>query len=413
MSGTFSSLGSRTYRIWFMGTLVSNAGTWMQATVQNWVVLAELTDNNATAVGVTIGLQLGPQLLLVPWSGVVADRFDRRHILLVTQTMMVLLGLLLGILTLAGVTHLWHLFLFAFLFGCTNAFDAPARQAMVGDLVAHEHLTNAVALNSASWNTARLVGPALAGILIVAVGSGWVFIINATAFLSAITALLIMKSEPVVVVAAKERFWAQVRVGLKYVTQRPNLIAAFCIAFVMGGFGMNSPIFTSTMSMMFGRGPAGYGFLSSIFAVGAIVGALLAARRKGPKARIITVAAGAYGILSAIAALMPTFEAYAAMTILTGFAIVSTTITTNGYVQEMADPKLRGRVMALYMATMMGGAPVGALFAGWIADTYGARWSVGVGAGAGIVACIIGIVWQVLAARSRRQIAEVTPATVD
>lgn len=385
----------------------------MQATVQNWVVLAELTDNNATAVGITIGLQLGPQLLLVPWSGVVADRFDRRHILLTTQSMMLLLGMSLGILHLAGMTQLWHLFLFAFLFGCTNAFDAPARQAMVGDLVAHEQLTNAVALNSASWNTARLVGPALAGILIVALGSGWVFIINATTFLGAIVALLFMRIERIVKVSTGEGFWSEVRDGLKYVAGRPNLIAAFCIAFVMGGFGMNSPIFTSTMSMMFGRGAAGYGFLSSIFAVGAIVGALLAARRKGPKARIITIAAGAYGTLSAIAAFMPTFEAYAAMTILTGFAIVSTTITTNGYVQEEADPRLRGRVMALYMATLMGGAPAGALFAGWIADAFGARWSVGVGAGAGLVACMIGIVWQWSSARTQRRLAVGLATTVD
>lgn len=403
MSTMFRSLSSPMYRIWFVGALFANLGTWMQATVQNWVVLDELTEGSAIAVAVTIGLQMAPQLLLSPWSGVLADRvLERRRILMVTQTIMMTLGITLGLLLLFDVAQLWHVFAFALLFGCTNAFDAPARQAMIGDIVNHEHLTNAVALNSAVWNTARLVGPALAGVLIVVLGSGPVFIVNGLTFMLVILTLALMRSIPARVRPERSAFWTEVAAGFRYVTRRPDLIAVFLIAFVMGGWGMNSPIFTSTMSLEYGRGAAGYGFLLSIFAVGAIFAALLAARRPGAEVRVITMAAGGYFVFSVIAALMPTYEGYAAVTILTGFTIVTTMITCNSYVQHSIEPGLRGRVMALYMACTMGGAPLGALTAGTVADLFGARWSVGVGAAAGAVCCAIGVVSLVTTSRRLR-----------
>lgn len=403
MSTTFRSFASPMYRIWFFAALLSNLATWMQATVQNWVVLAELSGGSAIAVAVTISLQLGPQLLFAPWSGVIADRvLERRRILMVTQALMFVLAVSLGLLLLFGVAQLWHVFAFALLFGITNAFDQPARQALVGDLVSRDHLTNAVALNSAVWNTARLVGPALAGVLIVLVGSGRVFILNGFTFLLVIGALALMRAVPARQCAEREGFWKEAAAGFRYVTRSPDLVAVFLIAFVMGAWGMNSPIFTSTMSLEYGRGAAGYGFLSSIFAVGAILAALLAARRPGAELRMITMAAGGYGVFSVVAALMPSYEGYAAVTILTGFTIVTTMITCNSYVQHEASPALRGRVMALYVAMTMGGAPIGALTAGYVADLSGARWSVGVGAAAGFVCCTIGVIS--LAARDRRTV---------
>jgi MFS family permease len=408
MNTLFRSMSSPMYRIWFVGALFSNLGTWMQMTVQNWVVLDELTEGSAIAVAVTIGLQMAPQLLLSPWSGVLADRvLERRRILMVTQSIMMILGVTLGLLLLFGVAELWHVFAFALLFGCTNAFDAPARQAMIGDIVSREHLTNAVALNSAVWNTARLIGPALAGVLIVVIGSGLVFIVNGLTFMLVILMLVLMRSIPARERPERGRFWSEAGAGFRYVTSRPDLVAVFLIAFVMGGWGMNSPIFTSTMSLEYGRGAAGYGFLLSIFAVGAVLAALLAARRPGAEIRVITMAAGGYFVFSVIAALMPTYEGYALVTIVTGFTIVTTMITSNSYVQHSIDPSLRGRVMALYMACAMGGAPLGALTVGTVADLFGARWSVGVGAAAGAVCCAIGVVSLVTTARRLRALAVV------
>lgn len=194
MSGTFRSLSVRNYRLWFFGAFISNVGAWMQSTTQNWVVLTELTDNNASAVGITMALQFGPQLLLVPFSGAVADRFDRRKVLLLTQTLLMLLAAGLGILLLSGVAELWHLYSFALGLGIVNAFDATSRQAFVSDLVGNEQLSNAVALNSASFNSARLIGPAVAGVLIAAIGSGWVFILNAASFVAMLGALMLINT---------------------------------------------------------------------------------------------------------------------------------------------------------------------------------------------------------------------------
>ena len=193
MSAMFRSLAHRNYRIWFIGALVSNVGAWMQATAQNWVVLTELTDNDAFAVGITMALQFAPQVLLVPFTGLIADRFDRRKILMFTQSALMLLGLGLGLLLILGHAELWHLYLFALALGLVNAVDMPARQTFVSDLVSSSNMSNAVALNSASFNSARLIGPAVAGVLIVLVGSGWVFIINAVSFLAVLGALAMLR----------------------------------------------------------------------------------------------------------------------------------------------------------------------------------------------------------------------------
>src|SRR6187549_3568753 len=178
----FRSLAGINYRLWFAGALVSNIGTWMQRTAQDWIVLTELTDHDAVAVGITMSLQLGPQLLLVPWSGLIADRFDKRRLLIATNVGMAMLGVGLGIMTVLGVAELWHVYLFALALGITSAIDAPARQAFVSELVSEKNLPNAVSLNSASFNGARLIGPAAAGVLTVAIGAGWVFIINGVTF---------------------------------------------------------------------------------------------------------------------------------------------------------------------------------------------------------------------------------------
>lgn len=402
MSTMFRSLAVRNYRIWFIGAMISNVGAWMQATAQNWVVLTELSDNDAIAVGVTMALQFGPQLLLVPISGSVADRFDRRQVLAVTQSLLMLLALGLGLLLVLGHAQLWHLYGFALALGVVNAFDTPARQAFVSDLVGVEQLSNAVALNSASFNSARLVGPAVAGVLIAIVGSGWVFLINAVSFIAMLVALAAIRMKRAVPVAGgRGSQGGQLLAGFRYVLGRQDLIVIFVTVFVIGAFGMNFPVYSSTMAVEFGRGAGEYGLLSSILAIGSLAGALLVARRPAARLRTVVLAAGGFGVAALVSALMPTFWAFAATLVLLGFCTATLLSTANGFVQTTTDPAVRGRVLSLYFAILMGGAPIGGPAAGAIADALGARWSLGLASAAGLTAFAVGVSWLVVSRRLR------------
>ncbi|MGW9628299.1 MFS transporter [Microbacterium sp. NPDC055521] len=398
----FRSFRNFNYRTWFLGGVISNVGGWMQATAQDWVVLTELTDNDATAMGVTMALQFGPPLVLVGLTGWVADRFDRRKVLLCTQTALLLLALGVAVLLLTGVMTLPLMFVFAAAFGVANAFDAPARQAFVSDMVSLEDTSNAVALNSAAFNMARLVGPAIGGILIVLLGSGWVFVANAVTFLAMIIALTLIRVNELTP-RVKSRRGGGLGEGLRYVSGRPDLIVVFVMVFLIGAFGMNFPIFASTMALEFGRDADGYGLLSSVLAIGSLAGALLAARRDRARVRVLVIAAGGFGVASVVSAAMPTYPTYAAVLVLVGFSTVSMLTTANGYVQTTTDAALRGRVLALYMAVIMGSTPIGAPIAGWIVDTFSARTAITVGGIAGIVAFGIGVGWMLWSGRLRRR----------
>lgn len=401
MSAMFRSFANLNYRIWFAGALVSNVGGWMQATAQDWVVLTELTDNDATAMGVTMALQFGPPLVLVSLTGWVADRFDRRRILLATQGALLALAIAVGSLLLAGLMTLPMMFAFALGFGVVNAFDAPARQAFVSDMVSAADTSNAVALNSASFNLARMVGPAVGGLLIVAIGSGWVFIANAATFLAMILALMLMRTH-LLAPRPKNRSRGGLAEGFRYVWARSDLKVVFVTVFLIGAFGMNFPIFASTMALEFGSGADGYGVLSSVLAIGSLIGALLAARRDRARVRVVILAAGGFGIAAFVSAAMPTYLSYAVTLTFTGFMIVTLLTTANGYVQITTDPALRGRVLALYMAVIMGSTPVGAPIAGWVADAYGPRAAIMLGGTAGFLACAIGAIWVFTSGRLHR-----------
>ncbi len=402
MNAMFRSFANINYRIWFAGALVSNVGGWMQATAQDWVVLTELTDNDATAMGVTMALQFGPPLVLVSLTGWVADRFDRRKILLTTQTALLALAIAVGSLLLAGVMTLPMMLTFALGFGIVNAFDAPARQAFVSDMVSATETSNAVALNSASFNLARMIGPAVGGLLIVAIGSGWVFIVNAATFLAMIVALLLMRTH-LLAPRPKNRNRGGLAEGFRYVWARSDLKVVFVTVFLIGAFGMNFPIFASTMALEFGAGADGYGVLSSVLAIGSLIGALLAARRDRARVRVVILAAGGFGIAAFVSAAMPTYLSYAVTLTFTGFMIVTLLTTANGYVQITTDPALRGRVLALYMAVIMGSTPIGAPIAGWVADAFGPRAAIMLGGTAGFIACAIGVTWVLTSGRLRRE----------
>ncbi len=390
----FRSLKNVNYRIWFAGSLVSNVGTWMQRTAQDWIVLTQLTNYSAASMGVVMALQFGPQLLLMPWSGLIADRFNRRRLLILTQMLMGLLACGLGIITVTGAVELWHVYLFAFGLGVVSAIDAPARQTFVSELVGHGDLPNAVALNSASFNVARLIGPAAAGLLTVAVGAGWVFIINAVTFAVTVGAMLLLRKSYLKDQPKASRAPGQLVAGFRYVWGRPDIVVVLITVFLVGTFGFNFSIFTALMATVVFQKDAGeFGLLSSILAIGSVVGALLAARRSTARMRMVLSGAAAFGLTCTLAALMPTYLTFAAALIFVGLSAMTLMTTANAYVQTTTEPVMRGRVMALYMAIFAGGTPIGAPFVGWVADTMGPRWSLGVAGLSGVLAAGVILFW--------------------
>ena len=397
----FRSFAIFNYRVWFIGALVSNVGAWMQATALSWVVLTVLTDNDAGAMGLTMALQFAPPLLLVSVTGWVADRFDRRRLLMVTQSSLLILSAIIGVLLLNGLMTLPLMYAFALLLGFVAAFDNPTRQAFVSDLVDRGNASNAVALNAASFNVARMIGPAVAGIVIVAVGTGWVFLVNAVTFLAMLVALWLIRVDELVP-RVKATGASRLADGFRYVGGRPDLLVTFVMVFLLGAFGMNFPIFASTMALEFGQSADGYGLLSSILAIGSLAGALLAARRDRARIRLVIMGMGLFGVSIGLSALMPTYWLYAAALMVTGFASVTTLTTANGYVQTTTDPALRGRVLALYMAILMGGTPLGAPVVGWVAAEFGPRIAILLGAVMSLVAFGIGFGWLVLSGRLHR-----------
>jgi MFS family permease len=391
--GAFRSLRSYNYRVWAAGALVSNVGTWMQRTAQDWLVLTELTHKNATALGIVMALQFGPLALMLPLSGFAADYFDRRKLLIATQASMGLLALALSVLTLSGLVRLWHVYLFAFLLGCVSAFDSTARQTFVAELVGEEDLSNAVGLNSTSFNAARMIGPAIAGFMIAAVGTGWVFLINAVSFIGVLCSLFALRTDRLYRHARDSRGGAGgLLEGWRYVWRRPDIKAILLMLFLIGTFGINFPIFISTMSVgVFHTGASEFGLLSSMLAIGSVAGALLSARRERPGLRVIAVAAGTFGVGFCLAAVMPNYGLFGCALIIIGLSAQTFTTTCNVNLQLSTDPNMRGRVIALFLAIAVGATPLGAPLVGWIADTLGPRWALAVGGASGFAAVAVAI----------------------
>ncbi|MGB3896875.1 MFS transporter [Mycolicibacter sinensis] len=394
---TFRSLKVFNYRLWAGGALVSNIGIWMQRTAQDWLVLTELTARSGTAVGVVMGLQFGPQLVLLPWTGYAADRFDRRRLLIATQAALGILALVLGILTVTGLIELWHVYLLALLSGCVSAVDMPARQTFVSDLVEDDDLSNAVALNSASINAARMIGPAVAGVLIAAVGTGWAFLINAASFGAVLASLGLLRvrelhPNPRAIGPARGNLME----GLRYVWARPDLKAILWMLFLIGTFGLNFPIFISTMSVtVFHGGANQYGLLSSVMAVGTLAGALLAAGWERPRFQSLLISAAVLGIGFAFAAVAPGVWLFGIALAVIGVCTLTFTNATNSLMQLTTDPVMRGRVMALRLAIAVGTTPIGAPLIGWIADAFSPRWALGVAALSGLAATVVALAYLV------------------
>jgi MFS family permease len=392
MKGAFRSLNGFNYRVWAGGAFVSNVGTWMHRTALDWCVLTQLTHNNPTAVGAIMALQFGPQLLLLPLTGLAADYLDRRKLLMATQAAMGALALGLAILTICGLVQLWHAFLFALLLGCVAAFDSPARHTFVLELVGQADLSNAVALNSASFNTARMVGPAVAGVLVALAGSGWVFLISAVSFAALLCSLSLLRVGELHLQDRALRATGNLADGFRYVWKRPDLKAVLVMLFLIGTFGLNFPIFIATMSIgVFHAGAGQYGLLTSIMAIGSVAGALLAAKRAKPDVVLLLAAAATFGFGCVLAATMPNYWLFGLALTVIGVSAQNFTIATNSFVQLSTEPVMRGRVIAILLAMFLGGTPIGAPIVGWIAGSFGPRWALGFGATSGFAATIVGI----------------------
>jgi MFS family permease len=404
IGNTFRSLARFNYRIWAAGALVSNIGTWMQRIAQDWLVLTQLTHNNATAMGVVMGLQFGPQLLLLPLTGLAADYFDRRKLLMVTQGAQGVLAIGLGVLTITGLVQLWHVFVFAFLFGCVTALDAPARQTFVSDLVEDADLPNAVALNSTSFNAARMIGPAIAGVVIAGAGTGWAFLINGVSFAAVLCSLYFLRRGELRRNLRAKAIGGGLVEGFRYVRQRPDLITILLMLFLIGTFGLNFPIFISTMAVrVFHVGAGGYGLLTSIMAIGTLAGALFAAGLEKPGFAHLLASAVVFGAGCALAAIMPNFWLFGAVLVVIGVSALLLLNFTNSMMQLSTEPVMRGRMMAFRLGVAMGGTPIGAPIVGRVVDAFGPRWGLGVGAAAGLVAAAVVVVYLASYGHVRRQ----------
>lgn len=392
MLDTFRSLRHRNYLIWTLGALVSNVGTWVQRTAQDWIVLTQLTHESATAVGIVMSLQFGPQLLLLPLTGAAADRYDRRRLLLITQSLMGLLALALGLLTIAGTVQLWHVYLLAALLGCVTAFDAPARQTFFAELVGEADLANAVALNATSFHSARMIGPALAGVLLGLIGAGWLFLMNAASFAAVLASLALLRAA---------EFHPQRRAapgqggfvdGLRYVWGRPDLVAVLAMIFMISTFGFNFQLFIPAMAVTVFHADAGeYGTLASLMAAGSVAGALYAARHARPRLRVLMACATIFGAACALAALAPGTRLFGLTLIACGVSAQIYMTSTNSLVQLSTEQSMRGRVVSLLMAIVLGCTPLGAPLVGWVSDALGPRWALAVAAASGFAAAAIGL----------------------
>ena len=372
----FAALKVRNYRLFASGQVVSNVGTWMQRIAQDWLVL-ELSGYNPIALGVAASLQFLPTILFTLWAGVLADRLDKRKLLIVVQSGIALCALVLGLLDVTGLVQLWQVYLLCFVLGLFTSVDPPVRQSFVGEMVGREYLTNAVALNSSTFNLARIVGPAVAGVMIIWTGTGWVFLINALSTIAVIVGLYRMNPAELHRGPAPARRGGQLREGLRYVRGRPDIVAVLVLVFCVSTFAFT---FFTTLAIaaanVFHREADGYGLLSTMLAVGSFSGAVLAVRRSTRRRggmRLLLGSAFAFGVLEVATGLMPSYLAFGLALIPAGVAMMTFMNTANSTVQLATAPEMRGRVMALYMLVFIGGNPIGAPMTGWMAAEFGGR----------------------------------------
>ena len=405
-NGLFRSLRNRNYRLFAAGQVVSNTGTWMQRIAQDWLVLT--ITHSGTALGIVTALQFLPILLFSVWGGVLADRFPKRTMLMITQSSMGVLAAILGVLTVTGHIGVWQIYVFALLLGTVTAADTPARQSFVVEMVGQQDLQNAVSLNSANFNLGRVVGPAVAGLFIglfasEITGSGWAFVLNAISYAAVVGGLALIRKRDLHTVTRARRGRGGQLDAFRYVRTRPDLMAVLVAISVFGTFGLNFPVLLPLYTtQIFHSGASAYGVISAIMAAGSLLGALLAARRKVARVRIVLVGAFLFGLLEMASAVMPTIASYAALLAVTGLCSLTTATTANAVMQTTVAPELRGRVTGVYILVFMGGTPLGSPIVGWLAGEIGVRWTQTLCGGLSAIAALGAAYW--LAKTTDRQI---------
>jgi MFS family permease len=380
LAATFRSLKVRNYRLFAAGQVISLSGTWAQRVAQDWLVL-ELSHDSGVALGITTGLQFLPVLLFGLYGGVLADRYDKRSLLIGAQVAMGMLALVLGLLDVTGVVQLWHVYALALLLGLAAVVDTPVRQAFVVEMVGPDDLPNAVSLNSATFNASRILGPAVAGVAISSVGTGPVFLANALSYVAVVTGLVAMRRTELFSPRRVARGKGQARAGLAYVRSDPQLYVPIALVAVIGTFGLNFQITLALVAKQtFHLGAGSYGALSAMLATGSLLGALASARRSSvPRARVLYGAALAFGLCEVLTGLAPSYVVMAVLLVPTGAAVLTFTTAANATVQLRSTPQMRGRVMSLYVLVFLGGTPFGAPLIGAIAQSLGPRSSLLVG----------------------------------
>ena len=369
---SFNSLEVPNYRRYFVGQLVSLSGTWMQTVAAIWVVLT-LTDSGV-AVGLTTALQFLPMLLIGAWGGLLADRIPKRRLLMTTQALMAIPAAFLFAVTAAGVVTPWMVYLAVFAFGSLNAIDNPTRQSFVIEMVGPDRVVNAVSLNSVLVQAARIVGPAVAGLLIATVGVVACFGLNAFTFVAMILALWRMDPSRLQAAPVAERERGAIRAGLRYVRRTPELLVPLALMGLVGTLGFNFQVVLPLLAKFsFESGAMTYASLVSAMAVGSIVGALVNGHRGRTGPRLIAGGALAFGLSALLAAAMPSLALEIVMLALLGAAAVTFAATINSTLQLAVAPEMRGRVMALYSVVFLGSTPIGAPLTGWLAEAYDPR----------------------------------------
>jgi MFS family permease len=388
-NGNWRSFRHRNFRILYPANAASNIGTWAQRVAQDWLVL-ELTQNSGTYLGLVTAIQFAPVLLFSLQGGAMADRVDKRKLLIWTNIVAAIACYTLGILVVTHHIKLWHVFACAGLLGISSAIDAPIRQSFTAEIVGHSDVANAVSLNSANFNAGRLVGPALSGFLIARFSTGPSFLINATTYLFVILSLLFMRPSDFFN-QKKEETLGTIREGLRYALARPDLYVVMALVFFAATFGLNFQIFNALMATKeFGKGPASYGLLGTFIAVGSLTGALLSARLERLRDAKLVMRLGTwFSIVVIVLSFMPTYTWYSLWLPICGISALTMLISANSYVQVNSDPAVRGRVMGIYMLIFMGGTPFGSLLIGYLTETVGVRETIALCGGFSLLMCVL------------------------
>ncbi len=376
-SSSLRSFKHRNFRLLFFSNFLSNVGSWAQRVAQDWLILELVPTSGAKELGLVTGLQFLPSLIFSVYAGSLADRINKRKLLLITNAGGGATAFMMGLLVVTHSIQIWHVYALAFLLGLFGALDAPARQAFTSEMVGKSDLSNAVSLNSANFNAGRLIGPGLSGLMIAAFHTGPSFLLNATSYLFVIGSLVMIR-ESDLFVEPKPKSAAKAIEAVRYIRARPDIIAVMATVFFIGTFGLNFQIFNALMSkQIFGKGPASYGFLGTIIAIGSLSAAILSARldtKRDP--RFILSFAVAFGSAIAINSFAPSYVIYAVALPICGALALTMMIAANTYIQSNVDHAIRGRIMGIYLMVFMGGTPFGSPFIGWLCGQIGVRETI-------------------------------------